>query len=221
MSLLLSGRSIERVSIIDDDATAREGWEYAVEELNLHPIQESGPVTDIDRYLAEINDRADAAIADHHLRKRNYFPINGAELVARWYQRQFPSILVTRYDIAEIDEIRSYRRRVPVLLTPDEFNPDSMLRGLEICVREFQGEYLPSRRAWRTLVRVDDVERERGLYFYVVVPGWDPSTIIRLRMADVPQAIRDKVEPDARFHAQVNLGAENQADLFFSEWELR
>lgn len=86
--------------------------------------------------------------------------------------------------------------------------------------KEFNDNFQPSRRKWRTLVRIASVDPEKNL-FYVVVPGWGPQQVIQLRLQDLPENIRKLVieEQITRLHAKVNLGAEASEGLYFEDWE--
>lgn len=75
----------------------------------------------------------------------------------------------------------------------------------------------PARRPWRTLVRVADTQED--VCFHVVVPAWNPDRTIRLRRQDVPVELHAKFRLGQRMHAQVNTGAEAEADLRFEGWE--
>jgi hypothetical protein len=114
--------------------------------------------------------------------------------------------------------MRSRRRFIPALLKPDELDPDNIARGFERCIQEFDGQYQPSRKPWRTLVRVEEVEPGED-YFYVIISGWNPRKKIRVSFDDLPNDIRSLVKLEKRFHAQVNVGAENHEDLYFDSWE--
>lgn len=222
MSLLVADREIARVSIVDDDEGAREGYEYSVEDLELVPVQEAGPLGSLEEFVSRTARGSDAAICDHHLRKRNYAKFNGAEAVAAWYRRGFPALLCTRYETAEVEEIRRYMRCIAVMMKPDQLDPSTLEEGFRRCVGEFGGNFEPSRRPWRTLVRVDDVVKEGSKsWFGVIVPAFDPSEVIRLWFDQVPATIRDRIEPDVRLHAEVNIGAETPEELYFDNWESR
>lgn len=81
------------------------------------------------------------------------------------------------------------------------------------------GRRRPDRRAWRSLVRVDHDDEQ---HVFVVVPGWDPDEVIRLRKSDVPPEILERIKAGARrFHALVNIGAERSEDLLFDDWVVR
>jgi hypothetical protein len=68
---------------------------------------------------------------------------------------------------------------------------------------------------WRSLIRVVNVEEtEEGKKIVrVVVPGWDSTTEVTFPLEIVPEDLREKLLPDFRFHAMVNLAAEVDADL--------
>lgn len=220
MTLLVCGREIARVSIVDDDPEARQGYEYPIEDLDLTPVPELGPLSNLEEFVAQTAARTDAAICDHHLRKRNYAPFNGAEAVAAWYKRGFPALLCTRYETAEIEEIRRYMRWIPVMMKPDELHPGSMEAGFKQCIAEMQGEFLPNRRPWRTLVRIDDVVADGPKrWFGVILPAWGLNEVVRIWFDDLPLDLQSKIQPDIRLHAQVNLGAETPEELYFTNWE--
>lgn len=220
MGIVLLGRAINRIQIIDDDPRVREAYEYSVEELNVSPVLADGPLPTIDRFVEHSREVADAAICDFQLRVKNYASFNGAETVALMYRNQFPAVLCTRYEQANIDEMRRHRRYIPVLLRPDELNPESITKGLEACLKEFNNEYPSSRKPWRTLIRVEDVDNDNG-FFYVVIPAWDQNQVIRILKKDVPKYIQERLVEASRFHARVNIGANRHQDIYFYEWEPR
>lgn len=219
MSITVARRTISRVQIIDDDPSARKAYGFRIADLKLEPVPQDGPLTNIDALVAHSKEVAEAAILDHHLTKKRYATFNGAELAARLYQENFPAILCTRYEKANVDEIRPYRRFIPVLFTPDSENlePDSLCAGLACCFGEFDGEFEAHRRPWRTLVRVDSFDDN---FVYVIIPAWDPRQTVRLTLAHLPKLIHERIRKGRkRFHAQVNVGAEQNEDLFFESWE--
>lgn len=218
MGLIILGRSIERIQIIDDDPNVRASYEYPVEEINALPVMAEGPLPLLAEFIQQSRGIADAAICDFQLRVRNYAGFNGAETVARMYQNQFPAVLCTRYEQSSIDEMRKFRRFIPVLMKPEELNPGSLIKGFEICINEFGEKYSAHRKPWRTLVRVDDIDEENG-YFYVVVPAWDPNQKIRIKKTDLPDEVLENLRKKSRFHALVNVGAEFHQEIFFDTWE--
>ena len=219
MPLHLQNKTFARVSIVDDDNEARDSYEDPVEELGLTVVQEVGPLNDLERFLEILPTRADGVLCDFHLRKKgNYANFNGDELVAACYRGCFPAVLCTSYTDVDIILMRSRRRFIPVLLKPRELDPDNIAKGFEQCLQEFDGLFQPSRRPWRTLVRVEEVEAERE-YFYVIISGWSSREKIRISLDDLPDNFRPLVKSEKRFHAQVNVGAERHEDLYFDSWE--
>jgi hypothetical protein len=219
MALQIAGRDVGRIAIIDDEKSVRQSYELSIEELQLQPVSESGPLGELDTFARAASARAEGAVCDFKLRVKNYSTFDGAELVAYWYDLGFPALLCTRWDRASVDEMRRFRSRIPVLIRPGDLDADRIVSGLEMCILEFGGRRAPSRRAWRTLIRVEDVSEDRTPYVYVVVPSWNPNEVIRLPLNDIPNPVRVAVKPDARIYAYVNLGAETYEELFFQQWE--
>ena len=219
MPFQIENKTFSRVSIIDDDREARDSYEYPIEELGLKVVPEAGPLNNLQRYVQVLPTQADAVLCDFHLRKKgNYANFNGDELVAACYRGSFPAVLCTSYTDVDIISLRSRRRFIPVLLKPRDLNPDNIANGFRQCIQEFKGKFQPSRRPWRTLVRVEEVEAERG-YFYVIISGWSSREKISVSFDNLPRNFRSLVEQQKRLHAQVNVGAENPDDLYFDSWE--
>lgn len=217
MALQLGQKSIKTVWVIDDDPDVRATYEYSLEDLQLVAVNQSDPLPDLATLLTSI--KADAAICDHHLTPHNYSTFNGARLVAQWYDVKFPAILCTKVEGA-LDEIRPFRRRIPVLLKEPGLNPDVLRLGFERCVAELTGQFSPTRRGWRTLVRVIDVDLVSTTQtVYVVVPSWDSKREIRLQLSELPDHVQKVAEASKRLHAVVNTGAESHEDLYFDDWE--
>lgn len=72
---------------------------------------------------------------------------------------------------------------------------------------------------YRQLIRIVSVNKEKG-YCHVIVPGWDLDVEILLELKDIPEEIRDEIEPGQRYHVRVNIGASQIEDLMFSGWEI-
>lgn len=217
MGKQISNRLINRVCIIDDDPEGRAAMELTIEDSELTPVPQNAQILNLETYFADVVKPNDAVVSDHHLRKKSYFPTNGAEVVSMCYEKHIPSVLVTKWeDASVIDEIRRFRHQIPVILNPEEFDPDSLMRSLEICVNEFNGDFLLSRKVWRTLIRVDFVDEN---HFYFIIPAWNLNEGISLPKSDVPDEIRHILNDDIRLHARVNMEAASKNELFFINWE--
>lgn len=77
---------------------------------------------------------------------------------------------------------------------------------------------LSSERLCRTLIRIINVYPNLGVCD-MVIPGWDTHKRVLLSLAQLPYHIRSLVEPNKRFHAQVNIGAKTASNLRFEDWE--
>jgi len=187
----------------------------------LEPVIQTSCLNSIDECLATVTTKADAAILEHHLKSGNYANFTGAEAVARLCRQYFPSLLVTAWANADIDNIRPFRRHIPVLISSPDVNPETITLGLKQCLNEFEKQYAPDRRPWRTLVRIEEVNRntEKPMV-YAVVPGWDPDEVVRFPLVIFPQEQQQTVVPGTRFFAKVNIGAAHPDELYFEEFEL-
>ncbi len=53
-----------------------------------------------------------------------------------------------------------------------------------------------------------------------IIPAWSVREHVHIPMSELPDFVAARIdEPDARFHAMVNTGAERAEDLQFSKWE--
>jgi hypothetical protein len=216
MALSIENRAVGQIFIVDDDATAREACSTLTSDLGIVPAPVDGPIESLEALLSMTRGTQTAAIADHHLKVSNYATFDGAQLVAAWYAQKTPALLCTRWELADIDEIRSFRAHIPVLLTPARLDVDSIISGITVCLREFDGVYLPSRKPWRTLVRTDAIDER---FVYVVLSGWRPDEVVRLLLRSLPSGVAAVIQQGKRIHAKVNIGAEKQEDLYFTDWE--
>jgi hypothetical protein len=213
---------IERVVIVDDQPESRKSYGYTVENADFEPVPEEGPLGTLEQYFAHhrIQDVADAALCDYQLSARAYASFTGAELVAIWYKSNFPAVLCTRWEKTQIERIRPLRRWIPVLIRPDELNVDTLVHGLEECIRELQGEFGASRRPWRTQVHFLTPDDEQAETFFAEIPGWENREVIRVRLSDLPENVATLVKENFRCHAYANLGAETTEDLYLCDWML-
>jgi hypothetical protein len=223
VAITIAKRSIQKISIIDDQAPVRESYELSVEDLGLESVSESGPLDEeLPNCAKAVSQRADAAICDYNLRVKAYSSFNGAELAAEFYKMQFPAVLCTKWHTAVIDEMRQYLRFIPSLIDPSKLDPTTIKTGIESCIREFDGDYRPVRRPWRALVRIEDIRKtdQGSEYAYVVVPAWNSNEVVKLPANLIPPEILKKLSAGSRLHAKVNLGASGNEELFFEAWEL-
>jgi hypothetical protein len=224
MALTLIDREINKILIIDDDNDSRETYGDTVQEIdNIETILQNERVENLESFLLTIGNH-DAVVSDHHLKKSSsYFPINGANLVFKCYEKHIPSVLVTKYEMASYHEIRPFKRNIPVVLTPEQFTPDTLIKALEECINEFKGILSQNRKTWKTLIRFDDVikdEANNKIMAMAILPSWNRNLVIKLNMMELPAEIQDIAEPDLRLYAHVNIDTEDPYELYFQNWEI-
>lgn len=203
---------IQAVAIVDDVEDSRDTFSDNLANENYRPKPMKGPFANIQALLNKVQHEASAAVCDHHLIS-NYVQATGAATVAALYDRQFPAVLVTKYNRADIDLFRQYRRRMPVLLSSAEADEiDHIRNGWSVCLNEFRGLFSETRRPWRTMLRVDDVDSG---FVFVTIPSWNSREVIRLPSTLFPHAVFEQITLGHRLFADVNKGAERQEDLFF------
>lgn len=219
MPLQIGTQTLNRVLVVDDDKQARQGYGYSIEDLGLKPVFQDSPLHGLSAFMSGLRRKADAVFSDYRLRiKSRYAGFDGDVLVAECYRRGIPAILCTTFTDVDFHLNREHLRYIPVLLRTNDLPPEAISDGLAKCVAELKGNFLPSRKAWRTLVRVHDVDENQN-ECHVVIPGRNMEEKITLRLDELPRNIKDLVVPDKRFHAQVNLGAESFRELYFTDWE--
>jgi hypothetical protein len=220
--LTIEQHEISTVGVIDDDPGARESYGWTLQDADVEPRPEIGPLGSLATFVRTAKTRWDAALCDHHLRIHNYATFDGAQLASALNKANIPAVLCTRWEDAQLDLIRRYRDNIPVLLQLEDLNPDSFVDALEFTVNEMQGKFSEQRRLWRTQIHIADVGvGEQKEFFYVDLPGWTSDKVIRLRKADLEPEVAQLLRVDARWHAKVNVGAEDAWELYFREWEPR
>jgi hypothetical protein len=213
-----SATSFPSVGVIDDDTAEAESVRYQIEDFGAKPVVFDQGFRNLDDLVLQVRSSGvSAVICDHRLRVRNYAPFNGAEAVAHLVSSAIPAVLVSRYTTIDVDiDIRPFRGMIPVLLPKEEVDPESLIRALDICRSEMQGNIPPSRRPHRALVRIDSVQDDMVDAF---IPAWNPAEAIRFPITLIPDSLRSSLRPDRRFFAQVNIGAETADDLFLQQFE--
>lgn len=208
------------VGIIDDDASDAEVRKYQVEEAGGKPFVFHEGFSSVGDLITRVQQAGvEGVICDHRLKIRHYAPFNGAEAVARLFDLKIPAVLISKYAQIDVEaEIRPYREKIPVLLSKDDVDPDSLFSALSRCKSELAGTVPLSRRPRRTLVRVDEVAKERGIVD-VFIPAWNPNQAVRIPLSIIPVKYQHDVKADDRFYAQVNTDAENAEELFFRDFE--
>jgi hypothetical protein len=209
---------IRKVAVIDDKAAACEAMAEAVEDANLEPVTYQDRLESIRNFIPRVIKETDAAIFDHYLKPGNYANFNGAEAVFRLYKKKFPALLVTTYSKADIDNIRLFRRNIPVLIPGGYASSETIKEGIKKCFDEFSNKYSKDRKAWRTLVRFEGIDKKEGIAF-AIIPAWDTDLVVRIPLKLIPgKLLIDKLI--FRLIAHVNIGAKNHEDLYFENFDI-
>jgi CheY-like chemotaxis protein len=220
MLLTTDNRPIKKIIVLNDQPVARDEMAENIEYAGLEPVIQTSCLKSLDECLTTITTKADAAILEHHLKSGHYANFSGAEAVARLSRQHFPSLLVTAWANADIDNIRPFRRYIPVLMSHQDANPETITLGLKQCLNEFEKQYAPNRWPWRTLVRIEEVRHSEKSMVYAVIPGWDPDEVVRFPLSIFPAELEQRVVPGRRFFAHVNIGAAHPDELYFEDFEL-
>ncbi|HEC84801.1 MAG: hypothetical protein DRR08_11915 [Candidatus Parabeggiatoa sp. nov. 2] len=221
MLLTLNDKPIKRVAVVNDTAAARDEMAENIFEAGLEPVIHSSRLNSIDECIATITSKAEAAILEHHFKSDHYANFMGAEAVARLYRQHFPSLLVTAWADADIDNIRLFRRYIPVLVESGHAESEIITQGFKQCINEFENHYSPDRRPWRTLIRIEEIDRVPILpMVYALVPGWDPRKIVKFPLSLIPENLQPTLETEPHLFAKVNIGAAHHDELYFTEFEV-
>jgi CheY-like chemotaxis protein len=218
---------MDRVAIVDDDDGQAQSVAELLRDGGLVPILLTDlrrPVGSVEDLIAAVRGRAESAVCDHRLSPRGLANFSGAQAVARLYEEQVPAILITQY--AEMDNdvsIRRWRDRVPIVLERDEATDPTVFRkSLLLCSDELSGHFTPTRRARRSIVRLEARREEDGTeVFDVFISQWRAYTAVRMPIDCIPEALRPPVDARLPFRltAEVNIEAEHARDLFFRKFE--
>jgi hypothetical protein len=214
--------TIQKVALVDDESNDALLSKEEVKAAGFEPIAIHQRFRKIEEFAAFIQSEAQGALCAHRLAGYGFTYFYGAKLVASLYDLKIPALLVTQYtDIDGDVSIRKWRDKIPVLLSPDEANADSILTGMSKCASELRGNIPPSRKPHRTLLRVVHVTSESNeKVIDVIIPGWNPHKAVRFPASLLPADLQDIVVPKVRLFAQVNIGARRSDDLYFREFEL-
>ncbi len=224
MSLTINNKSIQRVMVVDNQPDSLDAIAYSIEEASLEPIVYQKPFTSIQECLSMVTTKAEAAIFAHHLGPQNTVHFSGASAVAHLYQQQFPSLLVTAWAEADIDNIRPFRRYIPVLIRSGNAEAETIQEGFKLCLSEFEQQYAPNRRPWRTILRIKEVNINQGFptqsMVYALVPAWNPHEVVRFPLSLIPEHLQPAIDTGTYLFAKVNTGADHYDELYFSEFEV-
>lgn len=206
---------IESVAIVDDQSNARESMAEIVNDAELNPYLVENRLQSVNELINLYPNNAQALILDFNLGVSNYAHFNGAQAIAELYKKRIPALLVTNYSESEIDHFRIYRNYIPVIYNSGDFNPEDIEGGIRIFLDEINQEFLESRKPYRTLFRIVELDEDRKFAF-VIIPSWDPQRTVRVPY-EVFGNLQSMIKKDERFFAQINIGAKDHDELYFHQ----
>ncbi|HLO88411.1 MAG TPA: hypothetical protein VK203_25870 [Nostocaceae cyanobacterium] len=219
-----------KIAIVDDDKTLAEATAWEVEAAGYEPLLfVDGHFQDVNELVTCIMSKnVQGSVCDHRLSNSGLANFYGAQLVAALYDLKLPSILITQYtDIDTSSSIRKWRNKIPVLLSREQADASSIAKGIENCRLELAGKRTGSRKPYRTIVRITNIDAEsHEPVVDAFVPGWNPHKAVRFPASLMPKNMIDVIidvlqsKPNIRLFARVNIGAENYDDLYFENFEL-
>ena len=219
--LELTGRRIETVAIVDDDAQSRESLKMCVDDSPLESCPINGPLREIEATHRLIASKAQGCICDHQLQTQGHYAgFSGAELAAWNNQHDLPSILCTRFlgSDGQMPLIRGYLKHLPVLCRPEQLEePEDIVEAFEACASELSGSFSPERRPWRTQVVVEQLDR-KDRTVAVSLPAWQVDDSIRVQIDDVPEPLHEVLKIGYRTFVRANIGTP-QSELLYIDWQ--
>jgi len=214
-----------KIVVIDDQQDFVSAFEWEIEEAGYEPfpIVVDGSFENITEIISCIPPDTYAVLCDHRLGKHGFDGLYGSDLVAALYDQKLPAILNTQfYDIDTDVSIRKYRHKIPVLLNKDNVFASTIKEGIKSCLSELNGTFSTNRKSYRNIVRIVDISKEsREDVVDVIIPSWNPNKAVRLPSSLIREWILE-FEPviGTRLIANVNSGAKNPEDLYFTNFEI-
>lgn len=212
-----------KIVIIDDDKDFAKAAAWEVEDAGYEPfLIVEGSFKGINDLVSKIPEDTYGVLCDHRLGRSGLASFYGSDLVAALYDRKIPALLDTQfYDMDSDVSIRKHRHKIPVLLNKDNVDASTIETGIRICLLEFGGTVSSSRKAYRNILRIVDVNQESGEEVVdVIISSWNLYKAVRMPISLIREWILD-FQPDigTRLIASINTGAENPEDLYFTDFE--
>jgi hypothetical protein len=213
-----------KIIIIDDEKDFAETVAWAVEDAGYEPfLIVEGSFQKVDDLVSQLPEDTYGVLCDHRLGRSGLASFYGSDLVAALYDRKIPALLDTQfYDMDSDVSIRRWRHKIPVLLNKGDIVAFTIEQGLKICLSELNGNVSSDRKSYRNIVRLVDVAQGSGEEVVdVIIPSWNPLKAVRLPLSLIREWILDfQPRLDTRLIANVNSGAENPEDLYFTNFEI-
>ena len=214
-----------KIVVIDDQEDFVSAFVWEIEDAGYEPVPivVDGSFEKIDELISCIPTDTYAVLCDHRLGKSGFAGLYGSDLVAALYDKKLPALLNTQfYDMDSDVSIRKCRHKIPVLLNKDNVFASTIKEGIKSCLSELNGNFSTNRKSYRNIVRIVDISKESCEDVVdVIIPSWNPNKAVRLPSSLIREWILE-FEPviGTRFIANVNSGAKNPEDLYFTNFEV-
>lgn len=208
--------SLLRIAAIDDQPQNVEVLMTAIQDyLDAEAVPFDRLPATPESVSAWVRDvKIDAVLIDHDLRKGNYSTSDGMNIAAELFRQDCPTVLTTMYSMADLKDGIWHRRYLPAFLLKGRL--EMVDQKMEIARAELRGHFAAERKAYRTVVRVDDVV---GRHSSLVVAAYNPSEGISVSTDELTKRLGKVPVAGMRFMAEVNIGAPSGDELFISEVE--
>jgi len=209
-----------KVHIYDDNKESRNLFVELFQDSDLLVESIDHPGSNIHQIIDSLAEDI-FLLSDYHLKPHKYANFDGDEIISIAYRNHIPGMLCSSLSDFDSKLGRSIRRHIPMIVEAKDINdPELIYICNDICKKEFKEEFSEIRKPWRALCRVAEYDSGNN-NVYLVIPGWDSKVKISAPLTDFPKAIRKKVkEEDFRFFCKVNMGCENQRELYFIDVEI-
>ncbi|HDH50601.1 MAG TPA: hypothetical protein ENH04_04260 [Nitrospirae bacterium] len=205
------------IAVIDDDETERfllsddlRKWGYQSESFK-------GNYTDVKSLISEVRAKqSDFVICDNHLQQAGYARFFGAEAVVALIQSGIPSILVTQHQDSDVTRLKKWRPQLPVILDKSNIDKRNVELAFDKCSAEVKGIVAPDRRPYRVLMEVDGLYETEVIAF---VDAWRPRESVSFPL-NLLGSLAGSIGEGTLLLAEVNIGATNRRELFFTKFEL-
>jgi hypothetical protein len=223
MAIEIGQHSISRVHVIDDDASVRESYCENVQDMQLEPV-EVHSVEDFNYLIRQMDPLHDGMICDYQLTAGKYSRVNGDVVASEAFKQGIPVILCTSYHpmTTLVGELRQF---IPMVIHPNDLSKAAVEHAFGLCIAEREGRFVDTRKACRTLIRIEGIEEfGEKIRLSVQIPAWKSTGIVvDVRRSDFPilqevTSLLDKLS-DFRATAEINLGARSADELYFSNWK--
>lgn len=213
-----------RVAIVDDIADELEMLEYELDDAGHEAVRREMPVASLDNLVSWLRaQQVEGFVCDQRLSVANYAPFQGAEAICRVFRGlRLPCLLVSSFIATEVLAIRYWRASVPVLIEKQFLGRDTINRGFALSKSELDGNVPTQRIPRRTGIHIEKVDTHGRGIVETIVPGWNENAVVDFPLDLIED---DALRADVRSRrvdwliARVNLDADHQADLFFTDLE--